>query len=91
METKKIYLVWGTTGHFEGLQEWIVCAYPDEQMAKDHMAAAQAESHRIASSGILWLESSTNKYDKGFQMDRMTGTEYTVGTVELREKFEIVE
>ena len=84
-----IYLVWGTTGEYDDRQDWVVCAYADKQAAQDHVAAAQTEAGRIANSGKrTWEVGGCNKYDKGFQLDRMTGTEYTVGTVELRERFD---
>lgn len=37
----KIYLVQGNCGEYSDYREWVICAYRDEAMAKDHAVRAK--------------------------------------------------
>lgn len=57
----EIYVVVGTTGEYSDRTEWMVCAYRDEQLAKDHVVAATA-----------WADAEKARRDAHYQAIRDT-------------------
>jgi hypothetical protein len=80
----KIYIVRGQTGEYSDQQEWIVCAYTDEQTAETHVVEAQAEATNIFKEGDRW-NPRKNPFDPFMRVD-YTGTKYWVEECELDPK-----
>jgi hypothetical protein len=73
---KKIHLVWGYSGEYSDRQLWLVAAYTERRKALRH-----AELARICAS-----YGKTNPYDKHMSYDPVTGVDYDVSSVMLREE-----
>lgn len=85
-KTTKIWVVHGTTGEYSDRWEWVVCAFADEQKAKDFAEAATRRAKEIAVSrdSQYRVPLGTSEYDPRMQMD-YTGTDYFISETELRE------
>ena len=81
----KLYLVIGHTGEYSDRQQWVVCAYLDENKAKHHAEKAgeyaRIEFEKLESKyrGDLIPE---NPWDAKMMID-YTGTSYKLETTEL--------
>ena len=92
-----IWVVEGSTGEYDDRRDWTVCAYTSKEAANDHAEAAKKAALKIS----LQLEEEqpanyylrraelceANKLDPDIMMDRWTGTDYYVYSVELKDKF----
>lgn len=85
----KIYVVIGTTGEYSDRNEWVVCAYTDEDKAKTHIIKAE-EFARVkflerssAEDWQAWCTSLRTPLDP--QMDMFyTGTSYYYVETDIR-------
>ena len=65
----KVYVVMGTSGDYSDRREWVVCAYTDEALAKQHVELAQARSRETwaawedAGGWGCDLDPADNEYD----------------------------
>jgi hypothetical protein len=83
--TKKIWVVRGTTGEYSDRSEWPVCAYKDEQKAKDHaeMATKRAKEIEATRKNRYPRCEGLNEFDPNMSID-YTGTEYFIEEMELK-------
>ena len=84
---KTVYVVMGYTGEYSDNREWPVCAFFDEEKAKERVVLAGERAREIFSKykDILWdSEIEPNEYDPHMDMD-YTGTSYFYHTVEVVE------
>jgi roadblock/LC7 domain-containing protein len=89
----KIYVVMGSTGEYSDREEWIVCAYADEEMAKHHAETATAEARRIQNTTKRYChvpDDQAKAWDPHMSID-YTGADYTVCEVEIRTELPKVE
>jgi hypothetical protein len=87
MMAKKItiYVVFGRTGEYSDAQEWTVCAFRNEEKAKELVenATRRAKEIEVSRPSDYHNPIGGNEYDPHMLMD-YTGTTYTYGPVELR-------
>lgn len=43
----EVWLVMGSAGDYDDFAEWVVCAYPAQEMAIEHARRAQARTNRL--------------------------------------------
>lgn len=83
--TTTVYVIRGTTGEYSDRKEWVVCAYSDEQLAKDHVLAATKWAHEEhARMGTYGELERASPYDPDIRID-YTGTAYRYDAVQVRE------
>lgn len=76
----KVYPVWGKTGEYADLREWIVTAYTSKKRAEKHAADAMNAAREIFCTrpDRYSVPEPGNPFDPEMSMD-YTGTEYYVG------------
>lgn len=87
---KKIYIVQGSSGEYSDREEWLVCAYVNQQQAENHVLKATARAKELyaqipdrwSSSQIL---AGANEYDPAMRT-HYAGTIYYVGETTLDEE-----
>ncbi len=81
-----IYVVEGSTGEYEDYSEWILCAYYDEALAKEHarpaIEAYRTRADRNGAFGIVTRQVASNPYDPDMHVD-YTGVEYIYYPLEV--------
>jgi hypothetical protein len=79
-----VYVVIGSTGEYSDRDEWPVCAYLDEDLAKAHVVRAGERAAEIHATRPSRYEepTGTNEHDPGMKMD-YTGTFYHYWAVPL--------
>lgn len=83
--TTTVYVIRGTTGEYSDRQEWLVCAYQDEQLAKDHVLAATRWAHEEhARIGRYGDSDRPSPYDPDIVI-YYTGTAYRYDAVLVRD------
>jgi hypothetical protein len=78
---KKVFVVQGSTGEYSSRDDWNVCAYEDEELAKRHVLLADEWS---TIHFRRYEDPPPNPYDP-FMKQQYTGTFYTYDAVEVRD------
>lgn len=89
-----LYVVVGDSGEYSDWSQWIVCAYENEALAREHAQLAEAE-YRIAKTKTDQEEDPNytrqehifrehRRYDSDRMADPSTPVNYTVHEVDLR-------
>lgn len=88
-----LYVVVGDSGEYSDWNQWIVCAYEDEALAREHAQLAEAE-YRIAKTKVNAEEADYtreeaifaehNRYDPDRVASTYEPVNYSVHEVDLR-------
>jgi hypothetical protein len=79
----KIYIVEGTTSDGECRDDWIVCAYKQQDVADEHARKAMLRAMEIHKANKYYYSSQKlNEFDPEMRID-YTGIDYNVFEVEL--------
>jgi len=81
---KEIYVVMGTTGEYSDREEWPVCAFYDEEKAKERVVLAEQRVRELILTMEYHEDDVTNEYDKYMRTD-YTGTSYFYAKVDIEE------
>ena len=83
----KIYIVQGITGEYEDYYEWVLCAYADEETAKDHAKRAETRAKESLKEYDTWnlVPYGSNEHDPLMHID-YTGIYYITYSCELIEE-----
>lgn len=84
--SKVVFVVSGTTGEYSDREEWAVCAYEDEALAKEHVLKAQQRGRELFDAGQYSYspDEPTSIYDPFIRIS-YTGVSYRYDPVQVRD------
>ena len=81
----KVYVLRGSTGNYDDVYEWLVCAYPTKHDAEMHREAAQKRATEIVENAETVADlDAPNEWDAGMTTSAGCNVYYSVYEVPLR-------